>query len=117
MGCVADLEYVITGQGGRWRLWWQGQCCGNFPSRRAALGMAAYEAGRVRLLGHRVRILVRRPCGGFRIIPLPVRPVAEVMPAPSAFLPSQCSASPPVAKPDRPPRQGTGRSASRLAPA
>ena len=59
MGQVADLEYVVEGDEDHWALWWQGQCCGRFPSCRAALEVAEREAERVRLLGHSVRIVVR----------------------------------------------------------
>lgn len=63
MGRSADLDYVVERDGSHWTVNFQGQRCGRFRTREAALASAAADAERVRKLGHRVRVLLRRANG------------------------------------------------------
>ncbi|GAA0597401.1 hypothetical protein GCM10009416_39580 [Craurococcus roseus] len=66
MGHSVDLEYVVERDGSHWTVNFQGQRCGRFQTREAALASAAVDAARVRKLGHRVRVLLRRADGGLQ---------------------------------------------------
>jgi hypothetical protein len=72
MGWVVDCEYVVEPEEGHWTVANQGRHFGHFADRRSALHSAAADAARVRRLGHRARVLVRRADGRLRAVPTQV---------------------------------------------
>lgn len=66
MGHSIDLDYVVERDESHWTVNFQGQRCGWFRTREAALESAAVDAERVRKLGHRVRVLLRHADGSLQ---------------------------------------------------
>ncbi|GAA0606623.1 hypothetical protein GCM10009416_49680 [Craurococcus roseus] len=64
MGHSIDLDYAVERDESHWTVNFQGQRCGWFRTREAALDSATLDAERVRKLGHRVRVLLRHADGG-----------------------------------------------------
>ena len=69
MTWVQDLEYVVEPEESRWTVSFQAVHHGEFGSRHEALESALRDAERVRRMGHRVRVLVRRGDGRLRTLP------------------------------------------------
>jgi hypothetical protein len=73
MGWIVDCEYVVERDESHWTVTSQRRHFGHFADRREALRSAAEDAARVRRLGHRVSVLVRREDGRLRAVPAHLR--------------------------------------------
>jgi len=69
MGWVVDCEYVVEREESHWTVTYQRRHFGHFTDRREALRSAVEDAARVRRLGHRACVSVRRADGRLRAFP------------------------------------------------
>lgn len=81
MSCISDLEYRVQSEEMHWTVCYEGQHCGRFATRAAALRSALADALRVRRLGHRVRVMVEDRAGHLRPAPEPLEARAAEGPA------------------------------------
>lgn len=81
MSCISDLEYRVQPEEMHWTACYEGQHCGRFATRAAALRSALADARRVRRLGHRVRVLVGDRKGHLRPASEPLEARVAAVPA------------------------------------
>ena len=66
---ITGLKYLVERANRHWTVSFQGDQCGRFANRRAAMRSAVSDARRVRSEGHEVDVLVERKTGSFRALP------------------------------------------------